>query len=90
MSQPTDWAIAAAIVVVALAAAAGTVRVARAPDDATRAVVADLLYFCAIAIFVLAGILRDTAVLFDVALIATLCGILSTVALSRILTRGRR
>ena len=52
--------------------------------------VADLLYFCAVAIFVVGGMVTDTAVLFDVALIATLCGVLGTVALSRMLTRGQR
>jgi multicomponent Na+:H+ antiporter subunit F len=79
-----------ALVLVVVAAVAGVVRVVLAPDDATRAVVADLLFFCAIAIFVLAALLRDTAVLFDVTLIATLSGILATIALARMLTRGRR
>ena len=83
------WIAGIAIAVLLLAAVAGTVRVARGPDDPTRAVVSDLLYFCAVAIFV-GGMVRDTAVLFDVALIATLSGVLATVALSRMLTRGRR
>jgi multicomponent Na+:H+ antiporter subunit F len=78
------------LAVVVVAAVAGLVRVALGPDDATRAVVADLLFFCAIAIFVLAALLRDTAVLFDVTLIATLTGILATIALARMLTRGQR
>jgi multicomponent Na+:H+ antiporter subunit F len=79
-----------ALVLVVAAAVAGVVRVALGPDDATRAVVADLVFFCAIAIFVLAALLRDTAVLFDVTLVATLSGILATVALARMLTRGQR
>lgn len=84
------WIAAVAVAVLFVAAVAGTVRVALGPDDPTRAVVSDLLYFCAVAIFVVGGALRDTAVLFDVALVATLCGVLATVALSRMLTRGRR
>lgn len=84
------WIAGIAIAVLLLAAVAGTARVARGPDDPTRAVVSDLLYFCAVAIFVVGGMVRDTAVLFDVALIATLSGVLATVALSRMLTRGRR
>jgi multicomponent Na+:H+ antiporter subunit F len=78
------------LALVVVAAVAGLVRIALGPDDATRAVVADLLFFCAIAIFVLAALLRETAVLFDVTLIATLTGILATVALARMLTRGER
>ena len=84
------WIAGVAIAILLAAAAAGTIRIARGPDDPTRAVVADLVYFCAVAVFVVGGMLRDTAVLFDVALIATLCGVLGTVALSRMLTRGRR
>lgn len=84
------WIAGVAIAILFAAAVAGTIRVARGPDDPTRAVVADLLYFCAVAIFVVGGMVTDTAVLFDVVLIATLCGVLGTVALSRMLTRGRR
>lgn len=84
------WIVGVAIAVLLVAAVAGAVRLARGPDDPTRAVVSDLLYFCAVALFVVGGMLRDTAVLFDVALIATLCGVLATMALSRMLTRGRR
>jgi multicomponent Na+:H+ antiporter subunit F len=79
-----------ALVLMVVAAVAGLVRIRLGPDDATRAVVADLLFFCAIAIFVLASLLRDTDVLFDVTLIATLTGILATIALARMLTRGER
>lgn len=85
-----SWVIGAAIAILVVSFVIGTVRIARGPDDATRAVVADLLFFCAIAIFVLAGMLRETAVLFDVALVATVSGVLATVALTRMVTRGER
>lgn len=84
------WIAAVAITILVVAAVAGLVRIAKGPDDPTRAVVADLLYFCAVAIFVIGGVLRDTAVLFDVAVIAMLCAILATTALARMVTRGRR
>jgi multisubunit Na+/H+ antiporter MnhF subunit len=82
--------VVAAIVVVIASSVLGTVRIARGPDDATRAVVGDLLFFCAIAVFVLISVLRSTEVLYDVVLLATLCGILATAALARMLTRGQR
>lgn len=82
--------VVAAMVVVLLSSALGTVRLLRGPDDATRAVVGDLLFFCAIAVFVLLSVLSSTAVLYDVALLATLCGILATAAFARMLTRGDR
>jgi multicomponent Na+:H+ antiporter subunit F len=82
--------VVAAIVVVIISSALGSARLVRGPDDASRAVVGDLLFFCATAVFVLFGVLSSTAVLYDVALLATLCGILATAALARMLTRGDR
>lgn len=82
--------VVAAIVVVLISSALGTVQIARGPDDATRAVVGDLLFFCATALFVLVGVRTSTEVLYDVVLLAALCGILATAALARMLTRGER
>lgn len=76
--------------IVFVSAMLGVVRVATAGDDASRAAASDLIFFCAIAIFVLLGSLADFSVLFDVMMISSLVGILATVALARILTRGRR
>lgn len=72
------------------AIAVGLVRIATAPDDASRAVVGDLVFFSAIGILVLLGMLTGSAVVADAAMIAAVLGILATIALSRILTRGRR
>lgn len=79
-----------AVVIIIISATLGTIQIARGPDDASRAVSGDLLFFCAIAVFIITGVLRSTSVLFDVALLATLSGILATAALARMLTRGRR
>ncbi|MGB3763154.1 MAG: monovalent cation/H+ antiporter complex subunit F [Ornithinimicrobium sp.] len=78
------------IIILAVAAVCGLVRLVTAKDEATAAAVSDLIYFCAIAIFIVSAMLRNTAVLFDVASVSALFGILATVALARILTRGRR
>ncbi|MBK8731254.1 MAG: transporter [Tetrasphaera sp.] len=76
--------------IVAVSALLAVVGVVRSRDDASRAVLADLFYFAAIAGVVLLGVLADSAVVFDVAVIAALIGILGTLALALILTRGRR
>lgn len=76
--------------VLAVAAMLGLVRVVSARDDASRAAVSDLIYFCAVGAFALLGSLAGITVLFDVLVIASMVGILATVALARILTRGRR
>ncbi len=78
------------IIILTLSAVCGIIRLVTAPDEGTSAAVSDLIYFCAIAIFIAGAMLRDTAVLFDVASVSALFGILATIALARILSRGRR
>lgn len=68
----------------------GVFRVATAKDPASRAVVGDLVFFSAIGVLVLMGLVNSSAAAVDAALIAAVLGILATVALARILTRGRR
>lgn len=79
-----------AIAIVGVAAALGLVAVLRSDSDASRAVLGDLLFFCAAAAFIPIAALTDSAVVFDAALLATLLGILATLALGQMLTRGRR
>lgn len=78
------------LLMLAAAVLVGLARVATASDPASRAIVGDLVYFSAIAVIVLLGLLNESAAAVDAALIAALLGILATVALARILTRGRR
>ncbi|GAA1485159.1 MULTISPECIES: monovalent cation/H+ antiporter complex subunit F [Brachybacterium] len=78
------------LLMLAAAVLVGLTRVATASDPASRAIVGDLVYFSAIAVIVLLGLLNESAAAVDAALIAALLGILATVALARILTRGRR
>lgn len=73
-----------------VAALIGLYALFRSDADDVRATVADLLYFCAIAIFVVIAVRTSSTVTFMVALIASLLGPLSILALARILTGGRR
>lgn len=68
----------------------GLYRIVTATDGASRAVVGDLVYFSAIGIMVLLGMLVRSAVVVDAALIASVLGIVATIALARTLTRGER
>lgn len=82
--------VAVCIVVLAAAVLLGVARILTAPDPASRAVVGDLLYWSCVGILVLVGVLNRSAVVADLAMLAAILGILATVALARILTRGRR
>lgn len=68
----------------------GIVQVAIAKDEASRAVVGDLVFFIAVGMLVLIGMVKQSAAVVDAALLAALLGVLATIALARILTRGRR
>lgn len=79
-----------AIGLISVSVLLGLVRIATATDEASRAVVGDLVFFCAVALLVLLGMLTDSAAVVDAALLASLLGVLATVALARIITRGQR
>lgn len=79
-----------ATILLALAVMLGLVRIVTAHDAATRALVGDLVFFAGVGILAIQGYLNRSAVTTDLVLIAAIVGILATIALSRILTRGRR
>lgn len=79
-----------ATAILAAAIITGLVRIATAPDGATRAVVGDLVYFSSIGLLVLFGMYRTSEAVVDAVMLASLLGILATIALARIITRGRR
>lgn len=79
-----------AVAMLAAAIVLGLIRIATATDGASRAVVGDLVFFSAIAVMVAVEMMQDSAVILDAVMLASLLGILATIALARILTRGRR
>ena len=90
MSSLLTVLLAVSTVIVVASMVVAAVRAVRGPGDANRAVMADLSYFCAVALFVLFVIRQGSAVALDVVMLASLIGVLSTVALARLLSRGQR
>ncbi|MFW2513445.1 monovalent cation/H+ antiporter complex subunit F [Demequina sp. SO4-13] len=78
------------IVLVGLAGIATVYRMVAGPTDAERAIAGDMLMFCVIALLALLGVLFATPSALVIVLVAALLGFLSTIALARALTRGRR
>lgn len=76
--------------ILAAAIFVGLVRVFTAQEPATKAAVGDIIYFACVGILILQGMLHGSAVSVDLAMIAVILGILATIALARIVTRGRR
>ncbi len=63
-------------------------RLFKGPDAADRILAVDTLYMGLVALVVLLGMRWQTGLLFEAALIVAMLGFVSTVALSRYITRG--
>lgn len=77
-------------IILAAAIVVGLIRVVTAKDLGSRAVVSDLVYFSAIGMLTMIGIDVSSSIILDIIFLASMVGILATIALSRILTRGHR
>lgn len=89
MSTPVlAWALDIAIGAVSIAMLLCAWRLLRGPQAIDRVLAVDTLYLNAVALVVLIGIWLETALLFEAALIVAMLGFVSTVALSRYVTRG--
>lgn len=78
------------VIICAVAFVLGTVIVFRVRENVSRVVLADAAFYPMVGVFLTTALLRETSIRFDIALLAGLLGILSTVGLSRVLTKGRR
>ena len=78
-----------ALVAFALALLLSAWRLVRGPSSADRALALDTLYINALAIVILLGILWNSTVMFEVALLIGLLGFVSTVAVAKFVLRGR-
>jgi len=63
-------------------------RIVRGPDDADRILALDTMVINVIALLVLYGISRGTAVYFEAAMLIAMVGFVSTVAYCRFVLRG--
>ena len=78
------------VVLLGASVVVGLACVITARDDASRAVVSDLVYFAVVGVLAVFGVLVGSAVVDDAVMIGALLGVLATMSLSRIITRGRR
>ena len=81
-------AIPVALAMLAAALLLNLWRLLRGPSVMDRVLALDTLYVNTIALLVVFGVLRGTALYFEAALLIALLGFVSTVALSKYLMRG--
>ena len=82
------WALAFAFATVGLALVLSAWRMLRGPEATDRVLAIDTMYINVVALVILLGISFGTELFFEAALLIALLGFVSTVALSRYLSRG--
>jgi multicomponent K+:H+ antiporter subunit F len=79
------WVVVAFLAAIVLAA----IRLARGPSLPDRILALDTLYVNAMALLILGGVLNDTVLYFEAALIISALGFIGTVAMAKFLLRGK-
>ena len=64
--------------------------VVRTKDVPSRAVLADMIFYCMIATYLVWTLLNDSSIAYEITVLGALLGLLSTVSMARILSKGRR
>lgn len=60
-------------------------------DELSRAVMADVIFYAMIAIFLVWTLFNSSAIAYEILLLAGLvCGVIPTISMARIISRGRR
>lgn len=83
-----SWALDFAFAAVGLALVLAAVRLLRGPDLPDRVLALDTMYVNVVALVILLGMRFGSELLFEAALLIALLGFVSTVAMSRYLSRG--
>jgi multicomponent Na+:H+ antiporter subunit F len=88
---PFEWILTACIAVMTVSLVSGLVLVLRTSDALTKAVLSDLVFYTMIAIFLTWTLTNPTSIGYEVALLAAIAGgVLPTLSMARIISKGRR
>lgn len=88
MSELLLWSVTAAQIMLGLAMACGTFRMLRGPRAQDRVVGFDCLYIAGMLMLITFGIRAGSSLYYEAALMISLLGFVSTVALAKFLLRG--
>lgn len=79
------------IAIMALSLVSGLILILRTGDNFTRAVLSDLVFYSMIALYLTWTLMNETMIGYEVAILAALAGgVLPTLSMSRIISKGRR
>lgn len=79
------------VIVMALSLLVGLAGLILVKDELSRVVMADLIFYAMVTIFLVWSIWTPTMIGYEIAILAGLvCGVIPTISMARIITRGRR
>ncbi|KAA8719007.1 cation:proton antiporter [Corynebacterium spheniscorum] len=79
------------VLIIAISLASALLLILTAKDYITRAVVADMVFYSMVALYIIWTMNYSTSIAFDIMLLAALlAGVLPTLSMARILSKGRR
>lgn len=82
--------ISVCIAILVLCALSIIILLVRVTEPACRAFLGDAVFYLMIAIFLALNFFIETSIVFEIPLLGAILGILSTLAMARILSKGRR
>lgn len=86
-----EWVTAVCIAIIAGSLLSALVLILRTRDFLTRAVLSDMVFYSMIAIYLIWALTNDTSIAYEIALLAAILGgVLPTMSMARIITKGRR
>ena len=81
----------ACIIIMAVCLLVGLAALILVKDELSRAVLADMVFYSMVAIFLVWTLITETMIGYDIAVLAALtCGVVPTISMARIISRGRR
>lgn len=81
----------ACMIIMAAALLVGLGALILTKDELSRAIMADFVFYAMISIFLVWTLVKETMIGYDVAILAALvCGVIPTISMARIISRGRR
>lgn len=88
---PFEWILAACIAVMVVSLLSGLALILRTDDVLTRAVLSDLVFYAMVCIYLTWTLTNPTSIGYEVALLAAIAGgVLPTLSMARIISKGRR
>ncbi|MDK7180849.1 MULTISPECIES: cation:proton antiporter [Corynebacterium] len=83
--------IMACIIIIAICLLVALGALILSKDELTRAVLSDMVFYSMVAIFLVWTLITETMIGYDIAVLAALaCGVVPTISMARIISRGRR